>query len=110
MSLLATAFLLAASPQVVVPAVPMTDEEIVVIGRKLRYVQFRFQAKRGKLLFCKITRSAGDKVLDRLTCAAAKVCAAQRPKDVAEMSTCMTGQREQVLAALRTAKDRKGRN
>ena len=87
----------------------MTDDEIVVVGRRLRSVQFRFQAKRGKLLFCKITKSTGDKILDRLTCDAAKVCAATRPVSTQAMANCMGGQRDQVLAALKAAQSKANR-
>ena len=107
------ASLMGATPSPVFPSTlppAATEEDIVVIGRRLREVRFRFQANGGKLRFCKITKSTGDKILDRLTCDAAKRCAADRPKNVAEMTTCMTGQREQVLAALRAAQSHKGRN
>ena len=69
--MVATLALAAAQPA----AEPVADNEIVVIGNKLRDWRGNWRMRKG-VLSCKTTRSTGDKAIDALGCDAMVACIA----------------------------------
>ncbi|UZK66196.1 hypothetical protein [Sphingomonas sp. M1-B02] len=53
-------------PQSAVPT--LTDDEIVVIGRKLRRALVAYSARGNRLGKCIVERSSGDNKVDRMLC------------------------------------------
>ncbi|MBR0552604.1 hypothetical protein [Stakelama marina] len=64
--------MLQAAPPPAVPA-PAVDDEIVVIGKRLRDWRGRFRMHDGKPE-CRTTRSTGDKAIDAIGCEAMVQC------------------------------------
>lgn len=75
------------------------DEEIVVIGKKVRKAQVLYAAARSRLLRCFVQSSSGDKAFDGRICVEAKVCARQGFRSSQPMNQCVN---ERLLAWERT--------
>jgi len=65
--------MLAAAPAAGAPD-PASEQEIVVIGRKLATWRGVWRSRKG-VVSCKTTRSSGDKAIDALGCNALVACA-----------------------------------
>lgn len=79
--------LLAAQPAAPVAAPPEND--IVIIGRKVRKIRFRIKLdKRGQTV-CRITRSSGDPEIDSLACDTARPCVRPDIVTASAMTACL---------------------
>jgi hypothetical protein len=73
MMVAAALLLIAQSPPALAEAPP--DQDIVVIGERLKKVRFKVKRDRKTGLgTCRITRSSGDAALDAMACGAAVAC------------------------------------
>ena len=94
--MIVAALLALSAPQVAVPP-SMDEEEIVVMGR-LRKVRFDFRAKDGVMSRCRVTRSTGDAILDRLVCDTARACVSDgQVTTTPQMAACMKARRDEIL-------------
>jgi hypothetical protein len=97
--------LLAAQPA----AVPAASEnDIVIIGQKVRKLKFRIKLDKAGRTVCRITRSSGDPEIDALACDAARPCV--RPDIVTKtaMEACLKLRWTQLPAQI--AERRRGRS
>jgi hypothetical protein len=91
--ILLAAFALAAGGQ----ATPTPlEEDIVVIGQRVRKVKFRIKLDKAGRVVCRITRSSGAADIDRLACDAARPCV--RPDIVTReaMTACLSPRWERI--------------
>ena len=69
-------------------APPRVEEDIVIIGQRVRKVKFRIKSDKAGRTVCRIKRSSGDPEIDGLACEAARACLASRSE--AAMVACLT--------------------
>jgi hypothetical protein len=86
------------------------DQEIVVIGQRLKKVKMKVKRDRKTMLgSCRITRSTGDAILDKMVCDAAVACMGTTKVTGAIWSTCLTPRWKEIVQArrdqLRAARD-----
>lgn len=74
-------------------APPPSEDEIVVIAQKMRWIEVDIKAskRRGKLTLerCRVTRPAGRAELDAIPCAAAEACMLDNPTTRKQLSRCV---------------------
>jgi TonB family protein len=76
-------------------------EEIVVIGRRARGVRWDWKVdKAGRLTKCKVTKSSGDREIDRIGCEATRRCAARGIRKAGAMRDCVIPVRTELIAEL----------
>lgn len=81
--------------------VPDANDEIVVLARKAQAVRWDWRVNdSGVLTKCRITRSSGDAEVDRIGCAATRVCAAKKPASRKAMTACIIATRRDLLVDL----------
>ncbi|MEP9400699.1 hypothetical protein ABLE43_02640 [Sphingomonas sp. VNH70] len=96
--------------QTPVPApVPVAtpEDEIVVLGRKLRSTKFHYTTRKWKLRTCRVTNGPVDPVLQTAACEAIGWCVDQRRGGKADIGACISERRPEMLdriAELRAAK------
>jgi hypothetical protein len=96
----AAALLLSAQPVQASPAA--SEEDIVVIGERLRKVRFRMKRDgKAKVGTCRITRPSGDSLLDEMVCKAAVDCMGERKITMAAWTECMNPQMKKIAQARR---------
>lgn len=78
--------LLAAEPAA---AASPPENDIVIIGQRVRKLKFRIKSDKAGKIVCRITRSSGDSEIDSLACDTARPCV--RPDIVTEaaMNACL---------------------
>jgi hypothetical protein len=87
------------------PPLP-TEQDIVVIGQRVRKIRFRLKADKAGKVACRITRSSGDPEIDALACDAARPCVRPDIVTKAAMTACLEPRWAQLparIAALRRA-------
>jgi hypothetical protein len=77
---------LAAQPAAVPPS---SENDIVIIGQKVRKMRFRIKLDKAGQIACRITRSSGDSEIDRLACDAARPCVRPDIVTKAAMEACL---------------------
>jgi hypothetical protein len=88
--MIAALLLLAGQPAVPASAAPPAAEnDIVVIGQKVRKLKFRIRLDAAGKVVCRITRSSGDAEIDSLACAAARPCVTPDIVTEAAMTACL---------------------
>ncbi len=101
-------------------APPSSDQEIVVIGRRLQSWSGKYSIK-GSKMSCRTKRSTGDRAIDAIGCSAFETCAGQlesriRASDVSglardarmtmkaaikqDLSACVSTRRTELIAEL----------
>lgn len=95
--MIAALFLLGAEPAAT-PAVPEND--IVIIGRKVRKIRFRIKLDKAGEVVCRITRSSGDPEIDSLACDVARPCVRPDIVKPAAMTTCLESRWAQLPARI----------
>ena len=101
--MIAVLFLLAAQPPGA-DAAP-TENDIVVVGQRVRKLRFRLKTDKAGQAVCRIRRSSGDPDIDSLGCEAARAC--MNSATQAAMVACLTPKFNQIpaqLPALRQAR------
>jgi hypothetical protein len=79
------------------------EQEIFVIGKRLRSVRFHMKRDRKTMAgSCRITRKSGDLMLDAMVCEAAVACMGNRKISGPDFNSCMTP-RWQALTNKRAA-------
>jgi hypothetical protein len=97
--MIAALLLLAGHPAVPAAAEPPSAEnDIVIIGQRVRKVKFTIKTDRAGHVVCRIKRSSGDPEIDGLACEAARGCVASRSKEA--MIACLTPRWEQIPAQI----------
>ena len=85
------ASLLLAQAVAAAPPEPPPENEIVVLGRRLAETRVDWTSRRRdgaiQIRRCRVTKSSGDKGLDRLLCQAVRECAPHIPYDAPEGDT-----------------------
>ncbi|HEY0112370.1 MAG TPA: hypothetical protein VGB59_04380 [Allosphingosinicella sp.] len=86
------------------------DHEIVVIGERLRKLRFKMKRNRTTMLgSCRITRSSGDAVLDKMACDAAVACMGAKKITGATFNACLNPRWKAIVQTrreqLRAARD-----
>ncbi|HMG48424.1 MAG TPA: hypothetical protein VK614_13315 [Allosphingosinicella sp.] len=110
--------LLSASQAIATP--PTVEQEIVVIGERLRTWRARYSV-RGSQVRCRTTRSTGDREIDAIGCVAFETCIGQLRARIDEsdrrdlesatrrsmkaaiqrdLPTCVTARRDELIADL----------
>jgi hypothetical protein len=84
--MIASLLLLAVQPAAA-PTPPEND--IVVIGQRVRKVKFRIKLDKAGQAVCRITRSSGDPEIDSLACDAARPCVRPDIVTKAAMTACL---------------------
>ena len=95
------AITLAASPLAADAGSSGADEEIVVLGQKLKYWRGSWKKRKGTFT-CKTTRSSGNKVIDQIGCSALQFCVAPRNDEMAAILEANRDKavREKLLAPI----------
>jgi hypothetical protein len=105
--IIAAALLALAQPAVPAPET-QADQDVVVIGQRLKKVRFKMKRDRKTLLgSCRVTRSSGDLLLDTMACDAAVACMGANKVTGAGFMACLNPswkaliqkRREQLRAA-----------
>jgi hypothetical protein len=93
--------LAAAQPALAADVQPSPAEnDIVIIGQKVRKIKFRIKLdKRGRTV-CRITRSSGDPEIDRLACDTARPCVRPDIVTKAAMTACLEPRWAQLPARI----------
>jgi hypothetical protein len=82
--------LLAAQPAPAADVRPVAAEnDIVIIGQKVRKLKFRLKLDKAGKVVCRITRSSGDAEIDGLACDAARPCVRPDIVTSAAMTACL---------------------
>lgn len=82
------ALLLLAAQPAVAEAAP-AENDIVVIGQRVRKVKFRIKLDKAGRVVCRITRSSGDAEIDGLACDTARPCVRPDIVTKAAMTACL---------------------
>jgi hypothetical protein len=96
------------SPSAVSAQDTSVEDEIVVIARKFKEMRFVWKANdasgQWRLEKCRITKSSGDKEIDRLSCQALESCLPTMPtgskEPPASFDACLTTKRRAMIAEL----------
>ena len=102
--MIALLFLLAAQPPAA-DAATTGENDIVIIGQRVRKLKFRLKTDKTGQAVCRIKRSSGDPDIDSLGCEAARAC--MNSTTQAAMVACLTPKVNQIpaqLPALRQAR------
>jgi len=112
--------LLSASQAAASASPPTVEQEIIVIGERLRTWRARYSV-RGSQMRCRTTRSTGDREIDAIGCAALETCVGQLRVRIEEsdrrdlerstrrsmkaairrdLGTCVTARRDELIADL----------
>jgi len=94
--MIATLLLLAAQPAAASVQPPASENEIVVIGRRVQKVKFALKTDKTGQAVCRIKRSSGDPDIDSLACDAARACESSTTKEA--MVACLTPRFNQIPA------------
>lgn len=65
------------------------ENDIVIIGRKVRKIKFRIKTDKTGQAVCRIKRSSGDSEIDSLACDAARPCVRPDIVTKAAMEACL---------------------
>ena len=104
--MISTALLLLAAQPSAQAAPATADEEIVVIGERLRKVRFKMKRNRKTMVgSCRVTRTSGDAKFDALVCETAVVCMGTTKVTGAAFSACM-GPR--IKSGVQSRRERRG--
>jgi hypothetical protein len=88
--MIAPLLLLAAQPAPAADVQPgAMENDIVVIGQRVRKLKFRIKLDKAGRVACRITRSSGDPEIDRLACDAARPCVRPDTVTKAAMTACL---------------------
>jgi hypothetical protein len=79
---------------------PAADDDIVIIGRRVRKVKFTIRPDRAGRQICRIKRSSGDPEIDSLACEAARACAGAANGKKEAMLACLTPRWKQIPAQI----------
>lgn len=82
------------------PAPPPVDQDIVVLGRRLKGVRFKGGVDRNGQVLCRLTRSSGDAEIDAIPCRAVHECAVQPVRSSRDLQKCMAERLEANLRLL----------
>jgi hypothetical protein len=94
--MIAALLLASAQPAVATDSGPPTENEIVVIGQRVRKIKFTLKANKEGQAKCRIKRSSGDADIDGLACDAARACMSSATKEA--MVACLTPRFNQIPA------------
>ncbi|MGZ8287530.1 MAG: hypothetical protein ACXW27_17870 [Allosphingosinicella sp.] len=94
---LLAALALAAAPEVSPPA---AENDIVIIGQRVRKLKFRIKLDKAGRVACRITRSSGDPEIDSLACDAARPCVRPDIVTKAAMTACLEPRWAQLPAQI----------
>lgn len=104
--------LLAALALAAAPEVSAAENDIVIIGERIRKVKFRIKLDKAGRAVCRITRSSGDAEIDGLACDAARPCVRPDIVTKAAMEACLAPRWAQLPAQIaerrRTRSERGG--
>ncbi|HEX8512128.1 MAG TPA: hypothetical protein VF688_03385 [Allosphingosinicella sp.] len=92
--------LLAGQPAVPAAASPRPENDIVVIGQKVRKIKFRIKLDKAGRTVCRITRTSGDSEIDSLACDAARPCVRPDIVTKAAMTACLEPRWAQLPAQI----------
>lgn len=95
--ILLAALALAAAPEA---SPPLAENDIVVIGQRVRKVKFRIKLDKAGRTVCRIRRSSGDSEIDSLACDAARPCVRPDIVTKAAMMACLTPRWVQLPAQI----------
>lgn len=65
------------------------ENDIVIIGQKVRKIKFRIKLDKAGKVVCRITRSSGDSEIDALACDTARPCVRPDIVTKAAMTACL---------------------
>jgi hypothetical protein len=109
--MIAALLLFAAQPADVVEAAPL-ENDIVIIGRRVRKIKFRMKLDKAGRVVCRITRSSGDAEIDAFACDASRPCVRPDIVTKAAMTACLEPRWAQLpaqIAARRRGSSPEGR-
>lgn len=92
---LLAALALAAAPEA---SPPPAENDIVVIGQRVRKIRFRLKTDKAGKAVCRIKRSSGDSEIDGLACDAARAC--MHSVSVAAMNACLAPRFDRIPAQI----------
>ncbi len=90
---------LALAMQTPVP-VATPEDDLVVIGRRMRTMRFEYKLKHWQMKKCRVTKSSGDPLLDQAVCTVIGQCAADHRAQATEMVACLDERRPEIQAQL----------
>jgi hypothetical protein len=90
------ALALATPPQAALPA----ENDIVIIGQRVRKVKFRIKLDKAGRTVCRITRTSGDPEIDGLACDTARPCVRPDIVTKAAMTACLEPRWAQLPAQI----------
>jgi hypothetical protein len=98
--MIAALLLLAAQPALPAQAEPAAENDIVVIGQRVRKIKFRIKLDKRGQVACRITRSSGDPEIDGFACDAARPCVRPDIVTKAAMEACLAPRWTQLPAQI----------
>ncbi|HEX8062312.1 MAG TPA: hypothetical protein VF535_03770 [Allosphingosinicella sp.] len=99
--MIAALLLSSAQPALPAGAAPAAAEnDIVIIGEKVRKIKFRIKLDKAGQAVCRITRSSGDPELDALACDTARPCVRPDIVTKAAMEACLRPRWAQLPARI----------
>jgi hypothetical protein len=96
--MIAALLLVAAQPAAV--EAPPPENDIVIIGQRVRKLKFRIKSDKAGRVACRITRSSGDSEIDRLACDTARPCVRPDIVTPAAMTACLEPRWAQLVAQI----------
>lgn len=87
--MIAGLLLLAAQPAAAAAEPSPSGNDIVIIGEKVRKLNFRIKLDKAGQVRCRIIRSSGDPEIDSLACDAARPCVRPDITTRAAMEACL---------------------
>ncbi|HEX9965237.1 MAG TPA: hypothetical protein VGB04_09665 [Allosphingosinicella sp.] len=97
--MIASLLLLAAQPAAAAGVQPSPAEnEILVIGQRVRKIKFTVKTNKAGQAVCRIKRSSGDPDIDSLACDAGRACMSSTTQ--AAMVACVTPRFNQIPALI----------
>ncbi|HEX8469059.1 MAG TPA: hypothetical protein VF620_14770 [Allosphingosinicella sp.] len=105
--MIAALLLVAAQPAVAAAEPASAENDIVIIGERIRKVKFRIKLDKAGRVVCRITRSSGDSEIDGLACDTARPCVRPDIVTKAALMACLEPRWAQLAAQI--AARRRGR-
>jgi hypothetical protein len=87
--MIAVLLLVAAQPAVTAAEPASAENDIVIIGQRVRKLKFRIKLDKAGRVVCRITRRSGDPEIDGLACDAARPCVRPDIVTKAAMNACL---------------------
>jgi hypothetical protein len=98
--MIAALLLTVAQPVPAVAGPTPAENDILIIGQRVRRIKFRIKLDKAGQAVCRITRSSGDSEIDGLACDASRPCVRPDIVNRAAMTACLEPRWAQLPAQI----------